>query len=35
MSNETKLATNSTPEITEANSPQVVAPSAQVEGTKH
>jgi hypothetical protein len=34
MSNETKLATNPTPELTEANSPQVVAPSAQTEGTK-
>lgn len=34
MSNETKLATNSTPELTEVNSPQVVTPSAQAEGTK-
>jgi hypothetical protein len=34
MSNETKLATNPTPELTEANSPQVIAPSAQTEGTK-
>ena len=35
MSNETKLATNSTPELTEANSPQAVAPTTQVDGTKH
>ncbi len=35
MSNETKLATNPTPELTEANSPQVVAPTAQVEDLKH
>jgi hypothetical protein len=34
MSNETKLVTNPTPELTEANSPQVVAPTAQAEGTK-
>ena len=31
MSNETKLATNPTPERTETNSPQVIAPSAQSE----
>ena len=35
MSNETKLATNSTPELTEANSPQAVAPTTQVDSTKH
>jgi hypothetical protein len=35
MSNETKLATNPTPELTEANSPQVVAPTTQVDGTKN
>jgi hypothetical protein len=35
MSNETKLATNPTPELTEANSPQVVAPTAQVEDLKN
>jgi hypothetical protein len=34
MSNETKLATNSTPDLTDANSPQLVAPTAQAEGTK-
>jgi len=34
MSNETKLATNPTPERTETNLPQVIAPSAQAEGTK-
>ncbi len=35
MSNETKLATNPTPELTEANSPQAVAPTTQVDSTKH
>ena len=35
MSNETKLATTPTPERTEANSPQMVAPSAQTETAKH
>ena len=35
MSNETKLATNSTPELTEANSPQAVAPTTQADSTKH
>ena len=34
MSNETKLATNPTPELTEANSPQTVTPTAQVEDAK-
>ena len=34
MSNETKLATNPTPERTEINSPQVIAPSAQAETTQ-
>ena len=31
MSNETKLATSPTPERTETNSTQVIAPSAQTE----
>jgi hypothetical protein len=34
MSNETKLATSPTPERTETNSPQVIAPSAQTETTQ-
>lgn len=34
MSNETKLAVNPTPELTETNTPQVVTPSAQVENLK-
>jgi hypothetical protein len=34
MTNETKLATNPTPELTDVNTPQVVAPTAQTEGTK-
>lgn len=33
MSNETKLATNPTPERTETNSPQVIATSTQTDGT--
>jgi len=33
MTNETKLATNPTPELTDVNTPQVVAPTAQAEGT--
>lgn len=33
MSNETKLATNPTPERTETNSPQVIESSAQTDDT--
>ncbi|GDX20259.1 hypothetical protein LBMAG07_11800 [Actinomycetes bacterium] len=34
MSNETKLATSPTPERTETNPPQVMAPGAQSETTQ-
>ena len=35
MTNETKLATNPTTELTDVNTPQVVAPTAQVEDLKN